>query len=125
VQGDEPFLPPALVAQAAGLLEGDAAAGIRTLAVRAGLRRALEAAVACAVAAAGLSLVPYLLSAYGTGYLVIIVAGAYPVLGACCFRIIGALRTEGADLEAAGRGGARLLKAVMPVGLAAFLAAGV
>jgi len=32
VQGDEPFLPPALVAQAAGLLERDAAAGIATLA---------------------------------------------------------------------------------------------
>jgi 3-deoxy-manno-octulosonate cytidylyltransferase (CMP-KDO synthetase) len=33
VQGDEPFLPPALVGQAAGLLEGDPAAGIATLAV--------------------------------------------------------------------------------------------
>lgn len=32
VQGDEPFLPPALVAQAAGLLERDPAAGIATLA---------------------------------------------------------------------------------------------
>ena len=32
VQGDEPFLPPALVAQAAGLLASDAAAGIATLA---------------------------------------------------------------------------------------------
>jgi 3-deoxy-manno-octulosonate cytidylyltransferase (CMP-KDO synthetase) len=33
VQGDEPFLPPALVGQAAGLLERDPAAGIATLAV--------------------------------------------------------------------------------------------
>jgi 3-deoxy-manno-octulosonate cytidylyltransferase (CMP-KDO synthetase) len=32
VQGDEPFLPPALVAQAAGLLERDGTAGIATLA---------------------------------------------------------------------------------------------
>jgi 3-deoxy-manno-octulosonate cytidylyltransferase (CMP-KDO synthetase) len=32
VQGDEPFLPPALIEQAAGLLERDAAAGIATLA---------------------------------------------------------------------------------------------
>ena len=32
VQGDEPFLPPSLIAQAAGLLERDAAAGIATLA---------------------------------------------------------------------------------------------
>jgi len=33
VQGDEPFLPPVLVGQAAGLLERDPAAGIATLAV--------------------------------------------------------------------------------------------
>ena len=33
VQGDEPFLPPSLVGQAAQLLERDAAAGIATLAV--------------------------------------------------------------------------------------------
>jgi 3-deoxy-manno-octulosonate cytidylyltransferase (CMP-KDO synthetase) len=32
VQGDEPFLPPRLIEQAAGLLEGDHAAGIATLA---------------------------------------------------------------------------------------------
>ena len=32
VQGDEPFLPPALIEQAAELLERDPAAGIATLA---------------------------------------------------------------------------------------------
>ena len=39
VQGDEPFLPPALIDQVAALLERDAAAGIATLATPIGVAR--------------------------------------------------------------------------------------
>jgi geranylgeranylglycerol-phosphate geranylgeranyltransferase len=105
--------------------KGDGGAGVRTLAVRVGGRRALAGSLGCIAGAVGLSLVPYFASGYGAEYLGVIVVGAYPLLGICVYRILRVARGETGDMEKTGAAVARLLKAVMPVGLVAFLAAGV
>jgi geranylgeranylglycerol-phosphate geranylgeranyltransferase len=104
---------------------GDDDVGVRTLAVRVGGRRALLASLGCIAGTVGLSLVPYVAAGYGPGYLVVMVVGAYPLLGVCVHRILRGARGEGNEIEKAGAAVSRLLKAAMPVGLAAFLAAGI
>ncbi|MFZ1946898.1 MAG: geranylgeranylglycerol-phosphate geranylgeranyltransferase [bacterium] len=107
---------------------GDAAVGLRTLAVRVGQRAALRLALWCIAGVVIVSLIPVVASAYGLGYFVVVALGAYPLLGVSAGRVIGALGrgvTQDDELAAAGRSVARMLKAVMPVGLVAFLLAGV
>jgi geranylgeranylglycerol-phosphate geranylgeranyltransferase len=116
------------IAKAVADVEGDRAAGLRTLAVRVGERAALRLALWCIAGVVAVSLIPAVARTYRPGYSVVVAVGAYPLLAACVGRIVSALRrgrTERDELAAVGGSVARMLKAVMPVGLVAFLLAGV
>jgi geranylgeranylglycerol-phosphate geranylgeranyltransferase len=108
--------------------QGDAVAGLGTIAVRLGERRALRLALWCIAGVVAASLAPMIASTYGPGYVLPVALGAYPLLGACVWRIVSAghrAATEREDLAAAGRSVAWMLKVVMPVGLVAFVLAAV
>lgn len=123
---------------------GDRAAGIRTLAVRIGDRRALRLSLWCIAGVVVVSLLPFVWSVYGLAYFITVVCGAYPILGVGVRRIILADRgggscgggvgggstccgqaPDGAAIGAAAGYVATLLKMVMAVGLVALFLEGV
>ncbi len=112
------------IAKGVADLRGDRAAGLATLAVRVGERKALAVILRliCAVAVAGL--VPYAFGLYGGLYFLAVAVVIYPVLAVCIWLIVRAGKGE-LDAGAAAVSVSRLLKAAMPVGLLAFLLAGV
>jgi 4-hydroxybenzoate polyprenyltransferase len=111
------------IAKGVADVPGDEAAGIRTLAVRTGGRRALVLSVSCSIAAALVALVPFALKMYGPLYLVPVVGIVYPLVAFCGLRVLRAIR-GGASGEAAGRSVAGALKYAMIVGLFALVLAG-
>jgi geranylgeranylglycerol-phosphate geranylgeranyltransferase len=101
---------------------GDIAAGFRTLPARMGER---ERALVCAASIAAvmvLSILPFATGAYGFYYIVPVLA-IQPVLAVCIHLIVTAESDDAARARAHGRV-ATLLKAVMPVGLLAFVLGG-
>jgi geranylgeranylglycerol-phosphate geranylgeranyltransferase len=104
-------------------LAGDRAAGVRTLAVRIGGRRVLMLSLVCIGSLAVVSVLPFTVLGYGLGYMLPVALVGYPLLGTCVYFIIAACGDE-RKVEGAGRAVAGLLKAVMPVGLVAFLMGG-
>lgn len=106
---------------------GDKAAGIRTLAVRIGERRALMLSLWCIAGVVVVSLLPFISSVYGLAYFVTVAGGAYPILALGVHRIIVAGRAEAADgpaISVAAGSVAALLKLVMAVGLVALFLEG-
>jgi geranylgeranylglycerol-phosphate geranylgeranyltransferase len=105
-------------------LRGDEAAGLTTLAVRVGPRRALAVLLLLLGAVAVAGLLPYVSGLYGGLYFLPVAAIVYPLLGACAWLVVRA-RRGGLDGGAAAGAVSRMLKAGMPAGLLAFLLAGV
>jgi geranylgeranylglycerol-phosphate geranylgeranyltransferase len=107
------------VVKASADVAGDTEAGVRTLAVRLGEKgRAVLAASAIALVMA-LSIVPFAAGVYGLFYL-LPVLGVQPLLALCIYLIARSGGELPAVTMAYGRA-ANILKAVMPVGLLAFL----
>jgi len=96
-------------------LEGDRATGVRTLAVVAGPLASIAAARLAAILAMVLAIVPYALGMFGPGYLAVIVL----VEGILAWRFVLS-RPEPVRESFAGL--SRVLKIVMVLGLAAFVA---
>jgi len=103
-------------------VKGDRGAGIRTLPVRMGRRRSVVLCVASIAAVMALSIIPYAAGVYGLFYLVPVLA-IQPLLALCIYLIVASGREEPSVVHSYGRA-ARILKAVMPVGLLAFLLGG-
>jgi geranylgeranylglycerol-phosphate geranylgeranyltransferase len=101
---------------------GDRLAGILTLAVRIGERRALSLALWCMGGVIAVSLLPFLFHMYGNLYMLPVAAVIYPLLAMSIYRILTA-GDETDGLERASSTVARMLKAAMPVGLLAFFLA--
>jgi len=110
------------IVKGAADMRGDAAAGVRTLAVGAGAGAVVPLSAASIAAAMALSIVPYAVGVYGASYLVPILA-VQPFLGLALGLIVAPGRVGGAAAPPYGRV-ATILKAVMPVGLLAFLLGG-
>jgi geranylgeranylglycerol-phosphate geranylgeranyltransferase len=102
-------------------VRGDSRAGIRTLPVRLGERGNVVLCAASIAAVMTLSIIPFAVGVYGLFYLVPVLA-IEPFLALCIYLIVTS-RRDGAAVPAYGRV-ARILKAVMPVGLLAFLLGG-
>jgi len=95
-------------------VEGDAATGVRTIAVALGSKRAMGLSRIVMVALMGAAVVPFAARTFGWGY-----AAALVVIDALL--VLALVRTAGrADREAAGRA-SLLLKCVMALGLLAFV----
>lgn len=107
------------VAKGAADLPGDSDAGIGTLAVRMGWR---GLAILCSLsigAVMALSIIPFAAGIYGIFYFVPVLA-MQPLLALCIYLIVA----TGEDAPSVSRAYwrvARILKAIMPVGLIAFL----
>jgi geranylgeranylglycerol-phosphate geranylgeranyltransferase len=106
---------------------GDRAAGMSTVAVRIGERRAIRLSLWFVVGVIAVSLVPFAWSFYGLAYFVTVAVAAYPLLFLSARRLVVAGRSgavDGAALAAAGGSVASLLKLVMAGGLVAFFLEG-
>jgi geranylgeranylglycerol-phosphate geranylgeranyltransferase len=103
--------------------EGDRVAGLLTLAVRLGRRRALVLTLAFILAVVVASLLPFALDVYGYLYMLPVALVIYPLFALSIVLIVRARRE--CDVGSASRTAARCLKIAMPVGLLAFLLAGV
>ena len=112
------------IAKSVADFRGDAQAGIRTVAVRIGVRRALGFSLGCIAAVIAASLLPFALRVYGHLYFLPVALVIYPLLAVCVRMLMRARGDLGRAEESAGSV-ARILKAVMPVGLVAFLLAGI
>jgi geranylgeranylglycerol-phosphate geranylgeranyltransferase len=102
------------IVKGAADVRGDIAAGIRTLPAGMGERQRAFACVASIAAVMALSVVPFAAGVYGIYYLLPVLA-MQPVLALCIYLIVKA--------GAHGRV-ATILKAVMPVGMLAFVLGG-
>jgi geranylgeranylglycerol-phosphate geranylgeranyltransferase len=105
-------------------VRGDLKAGLGTLAVRIGVRRALGFSLASIAGVIATSLLPFVLHVYGYLYFVPVAAVIYPLLAVCIYLLIRA-RDDMRRAEDSAGSVVRILKAVMPVGLIALLLAGV
>jgi 4-hydroxybenzoate polyprenyltransferase len=94
--------------------EGDASAGIRTLAVRAGPKVSLSVARGILIALIGMAAVPFALGVYGSGYAAVVV-----VMDVLLIRLM-VLMARDTGTQGAGRV-SRGLKLVMVLGLLAFV----
>lgn len=103
-------------------VKGDGGAGIRTLPVRMGKRGSDVLCVASIAAVMALSIIPFAAGIYGLLYLVPVLA-IQPLLALCIYLIVAPGREEPSAARSYGRV-AGILKAVMPVGLLAFLLGG-
>ena len=112
------------IAKGVADMRGDRSAGLATLAVRVGDRKALAVLLWLIGAAAVAGLVPYASGFYGGLYFIPVAAVIYPLLAVCIWVVVRAGR-GGLDAGAAAVSVSRMLKAAMPVGLLAFLLAGV
>lgn len=110
------------VAKAFADLRGDSRTGIRTLAVRTGERHTGMLCAGSIAAAMALSILPFAAGVYGVLYMVPVVA-IQPLLALCIYLVVASRREGAAATEPYGRV-ATILKAVMPVGLLAFLLGG-
>jgi geranylgeranylglycerol-phosphate geranylgeranyltransferase len=112
------------VAKAVADMSGDRSAGFATLAVKVGERKALAVLMwlICAVAVAGF--VPFASGFYRGLYFIPVVVVIYPLLAICAWLVVRG-RRDGQDVRATAVSVSRMLKAAMPVGLLAFLLAGV
>jgi geranylgeranylglycerol-phosphate geranylgeranyltransferase len=110
------------VAKSVADLRGDLSAGLSTLAVRVGERKAITLLVWLTGAVIVASLAPYAAGLYGTFYILPVALVIYPMLGVCIWFAMGA-RRPGADTAQAALSISRILKAAMPVGLVAFVLA--
>lgn len=100
-------------------LRGDSRAGIRTVAVRIGDRHTALLSAGSIAAAMAMSILPFAAGVYGILYIVPVLA-IQPLLALCIYLIVVSRREGAACTEPYGRI-AGILKAVMPVGLLAFL----
>jgi geranylgeranylglycerol-phosphate geranylgeranyltransferase len=112
------------IAKSIADLPGDRSAGLLTVAVRVGEGRAWSVLIPLTGAAVGLSLFPFITGVYGRLYFLPTAAVIYPILGVCLWKTIRARRGSVEPRQAADSV-AKMLKATMPVGLVAFLLAGV
>jgi 4-hydroxybenzoate polyprenyltransferase len=112
------------VAKAVADVSGDRTAGLRTLAVAVGERKGLGVLVWLIGAVAVAGAVPYVSGLYRGLYFIPVAVVIYPLLGVCLWLAVQA-RRGGRDTGTASATVSRMLKAVMPVGLLAFLLAGV
>jgi 4-hydroxybenzoate polyprenyltransferase len=101
---------------------GDGRAGVSTLAVRMGSRRALGLTRWSIVAVMGVSMLPLISSSFRFWYFPAVIGGIWPML-LFCMRLIDRGREGVISLEEASSKAATVLKMVMPVGLAAFILA--
>ncbi len=100
-------------------VKGDGRAGVRTLPVRMGERGSAMLSAASIAAVMALAILPFAAGLYGLLYLVPVLA-MEPLLALCIYLII-AQRWYGRPASPAYGRVAGILKAVMPVGLLAFL----
>jgi geranylgeranylglycerol-phosphate geranylgeranyltransferase len=105
-------------------VDGDRRARVATFAVRVGEQKAIALSMWCIGGVMVLSLMPFLLSIYGYLYVLPVAIVILPLL-AVSMGMLGSSRTGAGRAQVASRGTARMLKITMPVGLAAFLMAGV
>lgn len=110
------------VVKGAGDMRGDMGAGIRTLPVRVGQRGSVLLCTASIAAVMALSIIPFVAGAYGIPYIVPVLA-IEPVLAFCIYIIVSS-RRDGVPVAGAYARAATILKAVMPVGMLAFLLGG-
>lgn len=110
------------LAKGATDIRGDSRAGLRTLPARMGERGSAVLCAAAIAAAQVLSIVPFVAGIYGLPYLVPVLA-VQPLLALCIYLIVASSREGTPAVRACGRV-AGILKAVMPVGLLAFLLGG-
>jgi geranylgeranylglycerol-phosphate geranylgeranyltransferase len=115
---------PREIAKGIADLRGDMPAGVGTLAVKLGERKALTVLVWLVCAAAAASVLPAITGLYGVLYLMPVLVVVWPILAACLWLLIRA-RGRGVHLSSAGGSVATLLKVAMPAGLVAFFLAGV
>lgn len=104
-------------------VKGDRVAGIRTLPVRMGKRASDVLCVTSIAAVMALSIIPFAAGVYGLFYLVPVLA-IQPVLALCIYLIVAPGGEGRSEADSYGRV-AGILKAVMPVGLLAFLLGGI
>jgi len=104
-------------------VEGDRVAGIGTLPVRMGKRGSDVLCVASIAAVMALSIIPFAAGVYGLLYLVPVLA-MQPLLALCIYLIVAPGGEGRPEADSYGRV-AGILKAVMPVGLLAFLLGGI
>jgi geranylgeranylglycerol-phosphate geranylgeranyltransferase len=110
------------VVKGAGDMRGDKGAGIRTLPVRMGERGSSVLCIASIAAVMALGLIPFAAGAYGISYLVPVLA-MQPFLALSIYTITSS-RRNGVPVAKAYARAATILKAVMPVGMLAFLLGG-
>jgi geranylgeranylglycerol-phosphate geranylgeranyltransferase len=103
--------------------EGDARAGVSTLAVRAGLRKSGLVGSACIAGVMAISLLPLAAGLYGILYAVPVLA-IQPLLLLCMYNVMMTSKNGGPQAEIYARV-AGILKALMPVGLLAFVLGGI
>jgi len=104
-------------------LGGDRRTGVSTLPVRLGERGRVLVCTASIVALMALCIVPYAAGVYGLLYMLPVLA-VEPMLGLCIYLIVSS-RRKGIPASRSYGQAACILKAVMPVGLLAFLLGGV
>jgi geranylgeranylglycerol-phosphate geranylgeranyltransferase len=105
-------------------IRGDSKAGVATVAVQLGARRSLGLALGWIAVVIVTSLLPFALRVYGYLYFLPVVIVVYPLLAVCIYLITTA-RIDPNRAERNSCSVTTILKAVMPVGLVAFLLAGI
>ena len=112
------------VAKAVADVAGDRRAGLATVAVRVGNRKALVMLLWLIGAVAVAGLLPYASGFYRGLYFIPVVGVIYPLLAVSIWFVVRAGR-RGRDPASAAVRVSRMLKAAMPAGLLAFILAGV
>jgi len=104
-------------------IRGDVAAGIRTLPAGLGQRASAVLCTASLAAVMALSVLPWAAGVYGVYYMLPVLV-IEPLLALCIYMIVSSTADDRANARAHGRV-AKILKAVMPVGMLAFLLGGI
>jgi 4-hydroxybenzoate polyprenyltransferase len=112
------------VAKAVADMKGDRSAGLATVAVSLGARKALTVILWLIGAVAIAGFVPYAAGVYRGLYFIPVVAIVYPLLAACVWLVARSGR-RAHDPGPAAASVSGMLKAAMPAGLLAFFLAGV
>ena len=99
---------------------GDSKLDVRTVAVRWGIAKCVWLVIALGIMLMVLGILPFAINQFGIFYLVVVVAGVYPLLVLAMRRLLQP--RESVEIEKRAMTASMLLKLAMPIGLVAFIA---